>query len=242
MIAQHKEDGERLLANAARWGCIGEDGKIDMVRYSAEYCVVDTQVLDAGMHTFRQQVLQALDIDINHLMTISSVADRYNFDRGAFQGVEEVSGIVREFIQRCTVGRRVMMLGNKKRWVNKPGGKRVRKVEDFDGVSLYASAQKRLGTELGGYLMGAPKVWTPEVDVAKVNGYFLKIRVTRVERRSSLPTTRLLKDGRANWTNRLEGETQYVELGPRWRTCAAATTSSTTSFRATTMTRGGTIG
>jgi hypothetical protein len=90
------------------------------VRYSAEYCVVDTQVLDAGMHTFRQQVLQALDIDIANTMTISSVADKYCIDRGVFQGVQEVSGIVREFIQRCTVGGRVMMLGNKKRWVNRP--------------------------------------------------------------------------------------------------------------------------
>jgi hypothetical protein len=95
MTAQHIEDVERLLANAARWGCIGEDGKIDMVRYSAEYCVVDTQVLDAGMHTCRQQVLQALDIDIAHHMTISSVADKYCLDRGVFQGVQEVSGIVR---------------------------------------------------------------------------------------------------------------------------------------------------
>jgi hypothetical protein len=108
-----------------------------------------------------------------------------------------------------------MMLGNKKRWVNKPGNKnkrnRVRKVEDFDGVSLFASAQKRLGAELGGYLMGAAKVWTPEVDLTKVNGYFLKTQVTRVGRRSSLPTTRLLEDGRANWTNRLKGKTLYVD-------------------------------
>jgi hypothetical protein len=189
LIAEHHENVERVLANAAKWGCIGEDDKIDMVMYSAANCVVDTQVLDAGMHTFREQVLHALDIDTAHHMTVSSVADKYCIDRAVFQGVQEVSGVMREFIQRCTVGGRVMMLGNKKRWVNKPGNKqkrnRVRKVEDFDGVSLYASSQHRLGTELGGYLMGSPKVWAPEVDLSATNGYFLRILVTRVGRRSS---------------------------------------------------------
>ena len=88
-----------------------------------------------------------------------------------------------------------------------------KKLADFDGVSLYPSAMKRLGA-LGGYLKGAPKVWRPEdeIDLSKVDGYFLKIKVTSIGKRYRFPITTIKDEkGGCNWTNDLVGKDIFMD-------------------------------
>ena len=81
-------------------------------------------------------------------------------------------------------------------------------ISDFDGVSLYPSAMRRIL----GYLIGSPKVWDPSVDLSACDGYFLKIKVTKVGKRYKFPICRLKTDeGGNNWTNELVGETITVD-------------------------------
>jgi len=98
----------------------------------------------------------------------------------------------------------VMCANNKRKHTKK-------KLADFDGVSLYPSAMKRLGA-LGGYLKGSPKIWTPEIDLSTVDGYFLKIKVTSLGKRYRFPITRIKDDkGGCNWTNDLVGKEIFVD-------------------------------
>ena len=82
------------------------------------------------------------------------------------------------------------------------------KLADFDGVSLYPSSMARIP----GYLLGPPKVWHKGVDVRKVDGYFLKIKVHSVGRKFRFPLVRLKEEGGGNlWTNDLEGHEVIVD-------------------------------
>ena len=82
--------------------------------------------------------------------------------------------------------------------------------DQIPAAPLYPSAQIRLG----GFLQGAPKVWHSGVDLAKVDGYCLKILVTHIGRKLRFPTCRLkTPEGGCNWTNDLVGKTITVD---RW--------------------------
>ena len=76
-------------------------------------------------------------------ITISSLADHYVKTQGCYDGVCELSGVPRIFIQNCIVGGRVMCSGNKKRKILKRETY-DEQINDFDAVSLYPSAMARL--------------------------------------------------------------------------------------------------
>ena len=141
------------------------------------------QVLKDGWRKFRDLILDKYQLDTFHYPTLASLSDQYFIDQGCFDGVHQLAGVPRAFIANCTIGGRVMCANNKRSHTKK-------KLADFDGVSLYPSAMKRLGA-LGGYLKGAPKVWTPEIDLTTVDGYFLKIMVTSLGKRYKFPITRV---------------------------------------------------
>ena len=109
----------------------------------------------------------------------------------------------REFIQRAMVGGRTMTRCNKKWWVKK-------RLADFDAVSLYPSAQMRLG----GYLIGLPKVITnlDYDDLKTKDGYFVEIRIISVGIKRDFPIMcKTRKDGVKEWTNDMEGEIITVD-------------------------------
>jgi len=198
-----------LLRKLEEYDCVihpeGEIAiKYDMIKYSSHYCKVDVQVLKDGWRKFRDLILKKYKLDTFHYPTLASLSDQYFIDQGCFDAVHQMAGVPRAFIANCTVGGRVMCANNKRSHTKK-------KLADFDGVSLYPSAMKRLG-QLGGYLMGPPKVWTTEVDLTSVDGYFLKIRVNSLGKRYRFPITRVKDDkGGCHWTNDLVGKEIFVD-------------------------------
>lgn len=176
----------------------------DMIKYSSYYCKVDVMVLKEGWRTFRNLILEKFQLDTFHYLTLASLSDQYFIDQGCFDQVHQIAGVPRAFIANCTIGGRVMCANNQRKHTKK-------KLADFDGVSLYPSAMKRLGG-LGGYLKGAPKVWMPEIDLSLVDGYFVKIKVTSIKKRYRFPITRIKDDsGGCHWTNDLVGKEIFVD-------------------------------
>jgi hypothetical protein len=196
-----ESDKSQLYENLEKWDCETQEGHFDMIKYSEHYCEIDVQVLQTGYMIFRGALLDKYGLDCLTYPTMASLSDAYFNRMGCFIGVCELAGVILQFLANSSVGGRVMCAENKK-------VKTTKALADFDGVSLYPSAMHRIP----GYLIGSPKIWDTSVDLSACDGYFLKIKVTKVGKRYKFPICRLKTDeGGNNWTNDLEGETITVD-------------------------------
>jgi len=174
------------------------NGFFDIMAYARYYCEKDTEVLCKGYEKFRDWILEALDIDIDSQVTISSVARTYLQNRGCFNEVEQMGGITREFHKQFVVGGRVMTRENKKVHARC-------KISDYDAVSLYPSAMARMP----GFLKGRPKVLQPEQlnkeFLDQQDGYFVHARIKKVGIRRAFPLmTEFKEDGTRTFDNDVE--------------------------------------
>jgi hypothetical protein len=192
-------ESQSILENLSKWDC-GVGVKFDMIKYSAEYCRMDVMVLRNGWRVFRTALLNENGIDPNCYHTMASLSDEYFNQMGCFAGVYEIAATPQAFIANACVGGRVCTANNVK--IESKGD------ADFDGNSLYPSAMARLP----GYLCGKPKVWNSNIDLDNVDGYFLEIKISNVEKNWAIPIARLKdSEGGNRWTNELEGETIVVD-------------------------------
>jgi hypothetical protein len=198
------EDQKQFIKNINKWGIkIGD--KFDIVKYSSEYCLIDCQVLRLGYLKFREWMKEVTDIDINDCLTIASLVDKYFIKEGCYNEVNQFSGVVREFMQKCVVGGRVMVANNKKNIVEG-------KVSDFDAVSLYPSAMFRMD----GFLKGNPKVIEEEHKnlefLEQQDGYFINISIDKVGKELRFPLISVVNNetGIREFTN-LTTNNYYVD-------------------------------
>jgi len=190
--------------NAKEWDCI-INGKIDILKYSEKYCEMDCLVLKNGYNQFRIWIEEITGLDVVNYCSIASLSLDYLISKACFDGCYKLSGIPRDFIQRCVVGGRCMTKQNKK-W-------RVKgKINDFDAVSLYPSAMKRIE----GFLMGQPKIIDKDnlnmKWLNKQSGYFVKIFIKEnplIKR--DFPLLSVLKNAIREFTNELKGEFIYID-------------------------------
>tara|TARA_R110002126_G_scaffold95523_4_gene224391 strand:+ start:95 stop:3511 length:3417 start_codon:yes stop_codon:yes gene_type:complete len=169
------EQEEHFNSNCKKWSCykkINDIKCVDIIKYSKKYCIIDCKVLQEGYEKFRSwNMKKPFCIDIDNVVTISSLAHQFMVNEGVYDNVGMLSGVPRAFIQNCLVGGRCMSRDNEK-WRIKG------KIRDFDAVSLYPSAMVRLG----GYLQGSPK----ELKIlnydflSKCDGYFVKIKINKI--------------------------------------------------------------
>lgn len=131
---------------------IAKDNKFNMVEYVKFYCCQDVRILKQGFQKFRKMCWESLNIDVNKTLTAPSLANQY-FTREIYEKIPDYylyGGIVRAFIQKAVYGGRCMTRLNKRWSVNE-------ELADFDAVSLYPSAMKRLYC-----VKGKPEVLKPE--------------------------------------------------------------------------------
>ena len=236
--APNFSDYGELFKNLIDWKCKTEEG-FDMLKYAEIYCRADVDVLKKGWRVFQSSLLEAFDIDSFHYPTISSLGDAYLTEMGCYDGIHEIAGVPQRFISQASVGGRVMCADNKAvrivereklktfypdqalKEMQRNGAKYEEEIlykkdkaiekkalADFDGVSLYPSAMNRCP----GFLKGVPKVWNSSVDLEKVDGYFIKIHITKVKKRYRFPIARLKTEENGNdWTNDLEGHELIVD-------------------------------
>ena len=206
-----KENHQQFRNNIKKWDC-EIDGKFNIIKYSRIYCELDCSVLKAGYEKFQEWILNLCKINIDDVISVASLSHKYLISQGCYDDVLELSGVPREFIQKCVIGGRTMCNSNKK-W-------RIKDCEiaDYDAVSLYPSAMKRIE----GFLKGKPKILNNHELINYDNyessylfrqsGYFVKCRVLKVNKKLCFPLVSKVNDkGIRNFRNDLENEIIYLD-------------------------------
>ena len=197
-------DKEIFDDNIVKWNLL-EDNKVDMIEYARLYCEIDVELLRDGYNIFRDNCISHFNIDVNKILTIPTLADKYFIKQGCYDGVYELAGQPRQFIQNCIVGGRTMCCNNEKHILENV------KINDFDAVSLYPSAMY----QMKGFLKGLPKVITNlDYNVVKnYDGYFVQIKIKKIgiKRKFALCSYIDSDKGVRNFTNDLIGEIIYID-------------------------------
>lgn len=202
-LEKENKDVKQFLANIKRWD-MNIEGYFNCIDYSRRYCEIDCYILKEGYNTFKKWMNELVHIDIDSILTIASLAHRYFIESKCYEGVNELSGHMQAFIQKCVVGGRVMCANNKKQViVNK-------RIMDFDAVSLYPSAMSRMD----GFLKGLPKV-IEKLDYNELrskDGYFIEIKIKSVGIKRKFPLLSYKnEDGIRMFTNDLVGRTIHID-------------------------------
>jgi hypothetical protein len=189
--------------NLDDWKLRRMNGKFDFLKYIEEYCKIDVDILEKGYEIFRKDVKKALNIDINDVLTIAGLADKYLIEQGCYNDVYMLSGVPNQFIQNCVVGGRTMTRANKK-FIYK--GLMV----PLDANSLYPSAITKIG-----FLKGKPKIIYDKnyEKLSKYDGYYIRIRVKNIGTKLDFPLLSVIdkKTGVRHFTNDLVDEIIYID-------------------------------
>ena len=203
--------------------CRIDKDHFDMQLYCEFYCRQDVRILKAGHMEFKKLVWDALKLNIDHSLTISSLANLY-FTKNIYSKIDdlyEYSGHVREFIQRCVKGGRCMTRQNKK-WHC------TEKLYDYDACSLYPSAVNRLKLATG-----KPKVIPDEwlgnsmylldhsmeeqqltpTETKFISAFIVDIEITKVGKELAFPIImKKTKEGNLNCNECCEMTVDNIEL------------------------------
>ena len=204
---KNKEDQDEFIKNIIDLKLKIGDDNFNHIGYAKFYCERDIKIMMEGYFIFRQWVLNQLSIDIDDFLTISSISDQYFKLQGCYNGCYYINGIARYYIQNTVVGGRCMSRQNLKYCLEQ-------KLNDFDGVSLYPSAMKRLGL-IGGYLKGKPKLIEKDdlnmEFLNSIDGYFIRIRLNKVRIERDFPLISYVnKEGIRIFTNELDDENNII--------------------------------
>ena len=204
-VKNDKLDEEQFLNNIEKWN-LQQGENYDCIEYSRFYCQIDCDILEKGYNTFNKWMQELVNINIDNVLTLASLAHNFFINEGCYEGVNELAGTPQQFIQKCVVGGRVMCSENKKNIENT--GK---KIMDFDAVSLYPSAMSRMD----GYLKGLPKPLLPKVgqnELMKYDGYFLEIVIKSIGINRKFPTMSFINnEGIRTFTNEMVGKTIFID-------------------------------
>lgn len=178
---------EEFLARLTRLDLLSQDMTYwDHQGYALYYCLRDCEVLMKGYLTFRDQVFtvcKELDvplIDVYDIVSSSQLTFELAKRKKLLEGVYETSGLLRHVISQCVRGGKVMTRDNLKWKVEEP-------LTDLDANGLYASAMH----SMGGFLLGRPKLITPDVDVLSIprdrGTFFAEVRFHRIPKKLHFP-------------------------------------------------------
>ena len=212
---KHNWNQQQFEENLKKLG-IKQGNEFDMVEYVKFYCQQDVRILKQGFQKFRKMCWESLKIDVNNVLTAPSLANQY-FTREIYEKVPDYylyGGIVRSFIQKAVYGGRCMTRLNKRWSVNE-------ELADFDAVSLYPSAMKRLYC-----VKGKPEVLKPEElsteylinhtcsedeqpsEEKPISTYVVEIKITAINKHLAFPCV-VYKDKETN-TNRNDDTTEAI--------------------------------
>lgn len=167
--------------------------------YARFYCEQDVRVLMQGFMIFRKNMFDILRLDSLKFISLSSMADTYMHAEGVYEGCTELTGVVRQFIQQCNKGGRVMCRENKKKIVSGI-------IDYFDAVSLYPSAMARLTEDHIGFPLGAPSMIINAKQFEEIKAlpqayYYVRIYIKKVGRHLAMPILSNLVGGIRSYTN-----------------------------------------
>jgi len=175
-------DYNKFLNNARKWNCYNVDYKsINIITYSATYCLIDCYILYKGYKIFTKWIKQELDIDLTNFITISSLANYYLMQNGCYDDCYYLKGCIQQFIYKCIYGGRCMTNNNEKIKLNNTS------LTDFDAVSLYPSSMYNMD----GFIKGIPHILQKSQLNKKfldsVSYYFVHIDVHKINKSYKFP-------------------------------------------------------
>jgi hypothetical protein len=182
--------------------------------YAAQYCINDCIVLKQGMEKFYNTLTELAnkgdENDFKKLIRskistpgiVKSISLYKNSLKNNFY---EFSNNVQAFLQKFIIGGKCMLKNNTRQYKNG-------QISSLDANSLYPAAMIKIG-ELGGFLKGKPLILINKTMdfLNKVDGYFIKIRIKKVNIKLDFPILSIIKEGIRNYTNKLENEIIYVD-------------------------------
>ena len=199
----NNEDFNEMIENSKKWFCL-INNKIDILRYSMKYCEIDVKILELSYNKFRQWCKNDFNMDIINYITISSFVDAYFKKEGCYKNCFKVGLNIKDFIMKTINGGRVMLNNNEKQMeLNED-------INDFDAVSLYPSAMKRMD----GFLIGTPNIIINKDynNIKNYDGYFVEILIKKVGIKRDFPLMSYKdKEGVKNWINEMENKIIYVD-------------------------------
>lgn len=199
---RNDSDKIEFINNINLWK-LNINGKFNIIEYARIYCEMDCILLKKGYNVFRGWMITATGLDINNIISLASLADKYLINRGCYDDIYQLSGVPQVFIMKCVVGGRTMTRDNKSFEYD---GEQ----SDFDAVSLYPSAMSRMG-----FLIGKPKIITSTNwnDIKDYDGLFLQIKINKIGVKRHFPLLSYLDEntGVRNFTNDMIGRNVYVD-------------------------------
>lgn len=111
--------------------------KFKITDYSEAYCKQDVNILRAGFIKLRNELFELTTLDVLDYVSMPGLSLEYVRTLGLLDGVPELSGVVRQFVQQTIVGGRNQTNSNTSFKINTP-------VEDLDANSLYPTCYKLL--------------------------------------------------------------------------------------------------
>jgi len=203
--AKDDDEKKQMMENIKEWELLDRKGEVNIFMYSKKYCIMDCKVLREGYIKMRQWMNEATGINIDDVITLPQLVDKYLTKEGCYDGCYNFNGVIQNFLQKFIVGGRCMVSENKKSKINNT------RIADFDAVSLYPSAMF-LGK---GFLKGIPTIFKNKINnecLTDYDGYFVEIRVLTVGKKLKFPLASVIDDkGIRQFTNELEGKILYVD-------------------------------
>jgi len=212
---KNDKEKEQFIKNVNDWGLVVNEKYFLHKQYLIKYCQIDCEILRKGYNKFKDWINEYFKIDIDEVLTISSLAFRIFKEAGCYDGTYSLGGKVQNFISKCVVGGRTMCKNNEKNIVVGSNYDNYEKgfdefLNDLDAVSLYPSAYIRMN----GFLKGTPKVITNKSynDLKNKDGYFVKILITKVSIVRDFPLMSFINDKKVRiFTNDMIGKEIYVD-------------------------------
>lgn len=170
----------------------------DALGYYLHYLNLDVIVLQQAMIAFDILMIKTFGRSIHRHLTISSYADNYFIRQGCYDGLYECKGNLRLYLSKAIYGGRVNVLEKvKKTCVNE-------RINDFDGVSLYPSAIKRICEE-SGFPKGQCQRWNTLIDLKTVDTFVVTVCITKINKKQNNPFIAYRHDNKIDYINELSG-------------------------------------
>lgn len=176
--------------------------------YYKSYLKLDCLVLKKGMQKFAALIEEVTDgkMSLYNSLTISSLTDRFMKLQGAYDGVYEMTGNLREYVSNAVYGGRVNVNPEyKKKVING-------KISDYDGVSLYPSAINRLCREIGLPTGKAIRYTKENLSTWSSNIYsILTVKITKVNKIQQMPFIAVKNEDSTEYTNEVPIEDLIID-------------------------------
>jgi hypothetical protein len=199
------QDVEQFRANCVKWNLIDGQGRVDILRYSQEYCRIDCKVLKRAYDAFDKEAWKAFELPIHQYYTLQTLVDEWGHTQGVYEDVRKLSGATRAYVQEAYWGGKTMMRNNEPQLCEE-------ELADEDANSLFASAQE----ECPGYPKGEPTTLTPEQCnfefLNSIDWYVITVEVLEVGKKRAFPVLNVkTPSGGRNWTNDTVGQHIIVD-------------------------------